>query len=210
MKPKFIVSVLFFLNACCFGVFIVATGIFVPLSITAMLDKSKSGFDNQGMDVGYYISAYNSGIKKVDFSYASDSTIRYSPVIDKYTVQVKPNTPLAYYYFLFKLILLTICITSSWFSLKILTEIKQGNPFNFRSIKYLKIIAILFISLDIIISINNLIFNQFIHQSELHSRFQLPTTLSIGNGIILGLVIWVIAIIFQRGMELQNENDLTV
>jgi hypothetical protein len=210
MKPKFIVSFLFYLTGISFVVLTFGTVFFMVSTIIINIhDKSKSGFAIEEMDTGDNISIYGIG-SKVDFSYASDSTIRYYPKIDEYRVQVKANTHLAYYFFLFRLILLSVVITGSWFFLKILNEIKQGNPFNLRSIKYLKIIALVFITRDILEFINNLIFNQFIHASGIQSRFELPTTLTISNGILLGMSIWILAIIFQRGVELQTENDLTV
>ena len=211
MKPKFIVSVLFYLTGISFVVLTCGTVCFMVLTIIINIhDKSKSDFEPiQGMEVGNNISIYGIG-SKVDYSYANDSTIRYYPKIGEYRIQVKSNTPLSYYFFLFRLILLAVVTTGSWFFLKILNEIKLGNPFNYRSIKYLKIIALAFITRDILEFINNLIFNQFIHASGIQSRFELPTTLTIGHGIIIGMSIWILAIIFQRGVELQTENDLTV
>lgn len=210
MKPKFIVSFLYYFIGMCFVVLTIATVLFLVTSIINTHDKDKSGFDIEGLDAAFPVSIYQQVSEKVDYSFASDSTIRYSPVIKEYTVQVKPSSPLACYFFIFKIILLSLSIILSWFSLKILKEIKLGNPFNLQSVKYLKIIAVIFISSDILKFINNLVFNQFIHKSELQHGFQFPNSFSISDGILLGLVIWIIAVIFQRGVELQNENDLTV
>ena len=209
MKPKFIVSFLFYFTGICFVVLTFGTVFFMVSTIIINIhDKSKSDFAIEGMDTCNNISIYGIG-SKVDYSYASDSTIRYNPIIDEYRVQVKSNTPfLSYYFFLFKLILLSVVITGLWFFLKILNEIKLGNPFNFRSIKHLKIIALAFITRDILQFINNLIFTQFIHASDPHAGFSMQLT--IGHGIIIGMSIWILAIIFQRGVELQTENDLTV
>lgn len=210
MKTKFIVSVLYNLNWIGLVILTLVTVLFLVTSIINMHNKSKSGFDSDGIDVSFPISVYNRITKEVDYSFATDNTFRYMPV-NEYTVDVKPNTPLAYYFFIFKIIFISLAISGSWLIQKILKEIKKGNPFNFQSVKYLKIIAIIFISSDILKFINNLIFNQFIRQSESQHGFQFPPiTLSISNGILLGMVIWILAVIFQRGVELQTENDLTV
>jgi len=210
MKAKFIVSVLYYFSGVVFVSSTIVIIVFLGTSIVGMCYKSNSGFDIESMDVPFYISLYNPVGTNVDYSYSSDRTIRYSPVIKEYKVQVKPNTSLAYYFFIFKLIILTIWITGSWFSLKILNAIKKCNPFNFQSVKYLKIIAVMFISSDILKFINNLVFNQFIPSYYQHG-FQFPHQYSIiSDGILLGLVIWILAVIFQRGEELQTENDLTV
>jgi len=211
MKPKFIVSVLYyfftagFLFLCFFGT------VFLVLSIVNLQDKSKSGFESHNLDLANDISIYNQGNTNVKYSYSGDSTIRYIPEIKEYTVVVKPNTPLAYYHFIFKLIVLCFAISLTWFSLKFFHEIKLDKPFNIRFIKYLKIIALLLISMDILKFVNNMIFNQFIHRSDINPHFQFPPiNVGISNGILLGMVIWIIAIIFQRGLELQTENELTV
>jgi len=209
MKPKFIVSVLFYLTGISFVVLTFGTVFFMVSTIIINIhDKSKSDFEPiQGMEVGNNISIYGIG-SKVDYSYANDSTIRYYPKMGEYRIQVKSNTPLSYYFFLFRLIILAIVTTGTWFFLRILNEVKQGNPFNLRSIKYLKIIALVFITRDILEFINNLIFTQFIHASDPHAGFSMQLTIS--HGIIIGMSIWILAIIFQRGVELQTENDLTV
>lgn len=210
MKPKFIISFLYYFIWIALVVLTLATVLFLVTSIINMHDKSKSGFVSEFMESGFPVSIYHDVATKVDYSYASDSTFRYIPVIKEYNVQVKSNTSLAYYFFIFKIILLSLNLIAPWFILKILKTIKQGNPFNFQSVKYLKIIAVIFITADILIFINNLIFNQFINQSELQHGFQFPNSYSIGSGVFIGLVIWILAVIFERGVELQNENDLTV
>ena len=210
MKPKFIVSFLFYFFSAGFIFISLAGTVFLVMSIINLNDKSKSGFEHQYLHFDN-ISIYESGITNVNYSYSGDSTIRYIPVMKEFNVELKPHTSLAYYDVFFKLISLCFGITFTWFSLKFFHEIKLDKPFNFRFIKYLKIIALLVISLDILKFVNNLIFNQFIHRSDLHPHFQFPPiNIGISNGILLGLVIWIIAVIFQRGVELQNENDLTV
>ena len=211
MKPKFIVSVLFYFFSAGFIFISLGGTVFLVKSIINLNDKSKSGFEPQYLHFENYISIYESGIPNVNYSYSRDSTIRYMPVMKEFNVEVKPHTPFAYYDVFFKLILLSFGLSFTWFSLKFFHEIKLDKPFNFRFIKYLKIIALLFISLDILKFVNNLILNQFIHRSDLYPHFQFPPiNIGISNGILLGMVIWVIAIIFQRGVELQTENELTV
>jgi len=211
MKPKFIVSFLYYFFSAGFIFSILLGIVFLVFSIIDLQDKSKSGFESLNLDPASNISIYDQGITKVDYIYSGDSTIRYKPVIKECLVEVKTNTPLVYCHILFKLIYIWFAITVLWFSRKFLKEIKLEKPFDFRVIKYLKIMALLFISLDILKFINNLIFNQFIHRSDLNPHFQFPPiNIGISNGILLGMVIWIIAIIFQRGVELQTENDLTV
>ena len=211
MKPKFIVSVLFYFFSFGFILSILLGAFFLVMSIINLNDKNKSDFEPQYLHFENYISIYESGIPHVDYSYSRDSTIRYMPVMKEFNVEVKPNTPLAYYDVFFKLIYICFAITITWFSLKFFHEIKLDKPFNFRFIKYLKIIALLLISLDILKFVNSLIFNQFIHRSDLNPHFQFPDHYYVFSpGIIIGMSIWILAIIFQRGVELQNENDLTV
>jgi len=211
MKPKFIVSFLFYFFSFGFILSILIGAVFLVFSIVNLQDKSKSGFESYHLDLASDISIYNQGNTNVKYSYSGDSTIRYIPVMKEFNVEVKPHTPLAYYHVFFKLIVLCFAISLTWFSLKFFKEIKLEKPFNLRFIKYLKIMALIFISLDVLKFINNLIFNQLIHRSDLNPHFQFPPiNIGISNGILLGMSIWILAIIFQRGVELQNENDLTV
>jgi len=56
--------------------------------------------------------------------------------------------------------------------------------------------------------IHYFIINALIHQSLESPTLQLLT--DFGDGIITGLIILVIAMVYQRGVEIEEENNLTV
>jgi hypothetical protein len=108
----------------------------------------------------------------------------------------------------YKLIQLLFATAILWIFKKIFKELKPDNPFKLNFVKYLKILAALFITSDLIRIPHYVIFNGFIHRSLPAPRFEL--LIEIGNGIIIGLIVWVVAVIYQRGVALQTENELMV
>jgi len=139
---------------------------------------------------------------------SSDSLVSIRPIQNHYTVQVEPNSSIGYYAFLSKLIFLTLGIGVLWIFKKIFKETNLAHPFKPGITRRLKILAALFIISDVLKFMDYLLFNSFLRQSLASPRFQLLT--DVGDGIVTGLIIFVIAVIFQRGIALQEETALTV
>jgi hypothetical protein len=66
----------------------------------------------------------------------------------------------------------------------------------------------LFIASDLFNLLNYFLLNSFIKQSIASPHLKLIT--KVGDGFIIGLVVWIIAVVYQRGIDLQEENALTV
>lgn len=62
-----------------------------------MFDKNKASYDSYGIDLKYNMFAIDTGIKNVKISYANDSIVRYRPVTDEYSIQVKSDTYKVYW-----------------------------------------------------------------------------------------------------------------
>lgn len=150
------------------------------------------------------------GIKNPDpgFLYSEDSVVGYQQVYNRYTLRIMPDSPAGYFSLLSQLIFMGLGIAILWNFKKIFSELNLNNPFMPAVFRRLKILAFLFVISDVLELINYFVLNSFINQSVKSPDFELITTT--GNGIITGLTVWVFAVIYQRGIALQEENALTV
>jgi hypothetical protein len=92
--------------------------------------------------------------------------------------------------------------------MNIFKAIKLERPFTPRIIVLLRRLSLLFIAIDVLNLIHFFIFSRFMHHLLPANEFSL--NIEIGRYGITGVIISVIGVIYQRGVELQNENDLTV
>ena len=150
------------------------------------------------------------GIKNPDpgFIYSSDSVVGYQQLHNRYTLLIRPGSPAGYYSLFSLLILMGLAIAILWNFKKIFTELNLNKPFMETVFRRLKILAFLFVISDVLELINYFVLNSLITQSIKTPDFELVTTT--GNGFITGLIIWVFAVIYERGIALQEENALTV
>lgn len=156
----------------------------------------------------YEVLAFGTNKQEQPLIYSQDSVAHYQDLKDHYTLQVKPDSAMGYYCLIMQMIFLGLGISILWNFKRIFRDTKLNNPFRHTIVKRLSILAALFIISDILKLVDYFLFNNFLHQSITSPRFQLLT--DTGNGIITGLIILVIATIYQRGVALQEENALTV
>lgn len=154
------------------------------------------------------VMAFNLKSDELPFTYSSDSLARYQRVKEKYMLQVNPNSTIGYYALFMELLLMSLTIAILRNFKQIFREASLDNPFRTNVTNRLKIIAALFITTDILKLTHYFIFNSLLPESFAAAKFELVIT--IGGNLITGLVIWIIAIIYQRGIGLQQENALTI
>lgn len=150
------------------------------------------------------------GIKNPDpgFTYSSDSVVGYQQVYNRYTLLVKPGSLAGYFSLITTFIFMSLGIAILWNFKKIFSELNLNNPFMETVFRRLKILAFLFVLSDGLELFNYFALNRLIGLSLKSPDFELITTT--GNGIITGLIIWIFAVIYQRGIALQEDNALTV
>jgi len=156
----------------------------------------------------YDAKIFRKGDNEVPFTYSADSTVRFHTLSDRFTLQIEPQSAIGYYALITKLIFLGLGIAVLWNFKKIFQETNLDHPFRYSIIRRLKILAALFIISDVVKLIDYFLFNSFLHQSIASPNLRLVT--DTGNGIVTGLIIWIIAVVYQRGIALQEENALTV
>jgi hypothetical protein len=208
MKSKWVISTLKVLFNVGFYLMAVVTLCFLVGSVINMMEKNKPAPVNITNGLTYEVLAFGKSGNPSHVIYSPDSSFHYQPSPGKFQLEAMRGTALGYYTVFYKFIQLLFATIIFWMFGRIFKEIKPDNPFKLNLVKYLKVLAALFITSDLIRIPHYVIFNQFVHRSLSTPRFEL--LVEIGNGIIIGLIVWVVAIIYQRGVILQTENDLTV
>ena len=206
MPTKFILSffrvsvtILFYLLIA-FTLFILVASL---VSITSGNNQKLTNFT-----YSYEAMIFRKGNQELPFTYAADSTVRYHPLPNRYQLQVEPRSAIGYYAFISKLIFLGLGIAVLWHFKKIFQQTDLSHPFSYSIIRRLKILAALFIIADVLGLINYFMFNNYLNQAIAAPHMQLVT--KFGDDLITGCIIWIIAVVYERGIVLQEENALTV
>ncbi|HEX5024934.1 MAG TPA: DUF2975 domain-containing protein [Agriterribacter sp.] len=208
MKPRLILSFLKVATSILMWLLIGFTAFVLVASILAIAD-SNAAQPKMGLKANpYEVLAFEGAPEALPYTYATDSVVSYQQVVNRYKVQVSPHSAMGYYSMVMALIFMGLGIAVLWNFKKIFSETNLDDPFKHNIPRRLKILAVLFIVSDVLKLINYFLFNSFLHQSIINPRFQLIT--DTGSGIITGLIIWIIAVVYHRGIELQQENALTV
>lgn len=209
MKPKNIIAVFKVLTTIGYYFLLcwtVAFSFFSLLNITANKPLNNSPFNSYNYKVMSFSG--NNGKNLSEGVFSEDKQLRYQLIQNEYNVQLTSSTPFGYYAMFITFIHLLMGIFTLWTFRKILQEIQLDAPFTGKIVRRLKNVAAVFIIADFIKVLNYIIFNQYMHLQVPALEFKLES--EIGNGFIIGAITWVIAVIYQRGVELQTYNDLTV
>lgn len=208
MSLKLILSFLKVSVTILFYFLLIITLVVFITSVINIADKtaSQKKFSNKIYD--YEVKSFEPNKTAALVTYSSDSLIRYEQVKDRFIVQIEPRSAMGYYALVMKLIFMTLGISILWNLKKIFKQTNLQNPFNNTITKRIKTLAVLFIISDFFKFIDYLLFNSFLHKSVSAPALQLIT--NIGDGIITGMILLIVAVIFERGIALQEENALMV
>lgn len=142
------------------------------------------------------------------FTYSSNNDARYKPRDLTYSIDVKPNTSTGIYYMASTLVFMVLGILILWTFKKIFTEISIDQPFKNKVVKHLQLLALLFISSEILGLIHYFILGKLINNSlSINGLHQVSQK---GSSLLMGFIILIIAIVYKRGLEIYEENSLTV
>ena len=207
MKSTFILSFLRVAVTVLFYILLFFTLFFLGASIVS-LAGNHNGMELTRKSYTYKVKAFGINNAAETSTYSRDSIVQYRRVADEYSVQVNPISSIGYFSLVMKLVFMGLGLGVLWNFKKIFTETNLKSPFKGQIIKRLKILAALFIISDLVNLLNYFVFNSFLHQSIASPQFQLLT--DVGNGFIIGMIILVIAVVYERGKELEEENALTI
>jgi len=205
MKPSSIFSFLRVATGFLFYSLIVITLAVIVISLLKFLGNSigmaKSVFS-------YEVLAFGAENSTPEMHYSADKLVQYTSIPNRYHLEVEPTSVLGYYSFFSTVVNLLLGIFILWLFKRIFSEANLAEPFKLSIFKRLKMLALVFVISDVFKFANYLIFSRLLHRSISTPEFQYIT--EIGNGIITGLIIYAIAVIYQRGLSIQEENALTV
>jgi hypothetical protein len=160
--------------------------------------------------------AYDAEVTSSDFRQQSsrppvrsaDGHTAYMPLQHRYGVSIDPNSPFGHSLFLFRLALVTIGVLILWNLKQIFRHITTAEGFRGSVVKRLKILALLFIGYDLLKWLDYLVFDHFIDIAFPEAQLRMITT--VGRGLFIALILWVIAVVYERGIFLEQENALTI
>jgi hypothetical protein len=203
MKPKLVFSILRTgTNVLFYGLSVITIIAIVAcfLTLAGVRDEVRT-FSHDAVAVD---KKYTKPVRQASI----DGLIRYYNLPERYKIEAELNTPLGNFSFFNIVLNFGIGIVILGLFRKIFNEINLKNTFQRNIHRRLVLLAIIFVLADVINFINYFIFNNLIKNSPTAHEFQLVS--EVGHGIFIGLIIYAIAIIYQRGLTIQEENELTV
>lgn len=207
MKPTHIITVFKVLTTIGFYFLLFITAAFFVFSLINI--ASNQSFNTPTLkNNNFKVISFSDSKGPTEVKYSDNKQLRYQLLQNEYYVQINPSSPFGYYTMLLTFVYLLLGIFTLRTFRKILKEIQLEAPFTGKIVRLLKYVAAVFIIADFIKVINYIIFNQYLHQQMPTLGFKLQS--EIGSGFIIGAITWIIVAIYQRGVELQTENNLTV
>lgn len=142
------------------------------------------------------------------YVYSADQVVRYKPKINLYTLGIRLNSPAGYYYMASTLVFLSLGLVILWNFKQVFSAIELNSPFKASVVKRLYLLALVFIVSDLLGFVHYFILHSFINHAVHQPRLQMISER--GDGILIGLIMLVIAVVYKRGLEIYEENSLTV
>lgn len=199
-KAKPIIMVLRMLIIFTFYLTAAFTLAFLIMDVYNIVDKSDRFSDS----LNFSVMSFDGAGAPRHYAYSEDSSIRFQPSPGVFSVEAKPGSKLGYYALVVKVIHSAFVLGILWCFMKIFEELKLEKPFNKRIIGLLRLMALLFIVFDLFDLAHYLLTGVLLPMHGFKLQIQ------IGNGIITGMCIWVLSVVYEYGLVLQTENDLTV
>jgi hypothetical protein len=180
-----------------------------------ILDQSPAkGYNGvYGTDLAFEVNGFTIQDREPDHQsrfYSKDKFIRVSENTAHYTIQVKARSLFYCLAFLLNIMVSGVYIGIFWNFMQLFKRTTLQNPFNRKVVKQLKILALFFIVLDVLKLVQSVVYGIFLSKSFLYTFVESDVIYSLGKNLMTGVIIWIIAVIFQRGIDLQEENALTV
>lgn len=208
MKPKLVYSFLKVMVSVVFYLLIAIAGVFLFVSLLTFSGKQDlKRYQHHDPVYTYEVQSFGPGPASASYTYSPDSLMRYHGN-SRFTLEVESRSAAGYYSLIGVLIFLGIGICILWNFRQIFREASLEHPFRRSVSRRLRMLAALFIVSDLFNLLNYFLLNSFIKQSIASPHLKLIT--KVGDGFIIGLVVWIIAVVYQRGIDLQEENALTV
>lgn len=207
MKPRIAIVILKILFQIGFYLLLVFTVLFLVLAIMNSTGAKTNLVNNMNHGLTFFVRSFNTS-SGIPVQTNKTNTANYQQLTNRYIFQANPDTPAGCYAVIIKLIYLCLGIAVLGLLIQILKKISAEQPFHLKIHKYFRLLALLFIINDLIKIFDYWIMGRIMHAQFPAMHFQLET--EIGSGLITGLIIWVIAFVYARGVQLQDEQEFTI
>jgi hypothetical protein len=215
MSPKAIINFLSKTTAVFFYLALILSLLHLFVGIRGIIinQNPAEGYHGfKGISIEYEVNGLAIG-RDMDHqpsSYSKDKLIRLDEKTNHYSIRVKARSLFNYCSLLMNVIEGGLVIGILWQFMRLFRQTNIQHPFDRQVVQQMKMLASLFILLGILKILQYLTYGTFLSKSFGSATIQADLLFKIGGRMLTGLIIWMIAIIFQRGIELQEENALTV
>jgi len=207
MSNKRILNTLRIITNLGFYVLILLTVYFIVLSVLNIFSDKKFD-DKNGGGLKFEMMVFDSGKPPSTITQTPDGSIVYQQKDNQFSMEARPRSSIGYSTFFFQLLQMLFGLAILYILRKLFRQLRAGDIFKEEAISLLKVLAGVFILSDLVKIVEYIIVNALVRRSISSPHFEMVTT--IGNGIFTGMIILVIAFVYQRGVALQEENELTV
>jgi hypothetical protein len=208
MKVKFILTILKIGAAILFYFLLVITVVVAGRYAISLFDSKPDNYITMHDDNLQSMFVDPAKKETAPFTYSADRDARYMQAKTLYSIDIRPNSATGYYYMVSTLVFLSLGVLILWTFRKIFKEIKLDAPFKYSVVRHLQVLALLFILSEVLGFIHYFILGKLIKHS-----FQNPYLHQVsekGDSLLIGLIILIIAVVYKRGLEIYEENSLTV
>ncbi|MGJ7030537.1 DUF2975 domain-containing protein [Niabella hirudinis] len=187
---------------------------FYLLSLFIVLYIIMSVMKLSGVNINKEINPSNAiAVRSFNSSVASKEIINQQQTgsyrqASSYLFQPNPNTPAGYYLIFTRVLFFLISLSVLWLLLRVLDTINNTSPFHAKITRYLRFLAFLYIGSDLLGLIDYFVMRTFLNQEFPAMRFR--PEIDFGDDLITGLIIFVIAFVYARGVQLKEEQQLTI
>lgn len=163
--------------------------------------------ENKGT-ISFEVMDFGGKDSAAPYRYSENNKAALQPIPHKYRLLVPQHTALGYVHYLISLLQLGASLCIIWFLKKILGNISLKEPFTAQSARYIQMIGLALIFIDLVKIVQYILFSSMAKDYFEGSRLELVT--NIGGNIWLGLIIIALAVVYRRGVEIYSENQLTI
>jgi len=141
-------------------------------------------------------------------TFSADSSLSYTQLNDRYLVVLEKKNAGNSLPLIITVCRLLTALAIMWIFLRILKELDLSKPFHPRIVRFAKIAAGLFILTDVFNIIEYNIVNSIVRNAV--QTPYLSYLKELGSSTITGIITFLLAVVYQRGVQLQSEQDLTI
>lgn len=208
MKVKFILTILKVGATILFYFLLVITILTAGRFVMNVIDDSPNTYITVDDDNLQSVFVNLSQKAPEQFTYSADKQTRYKQKAPIYSVDILPNSATGYYYMASTLLFMSLGVLILGKFRKIFREIRLDAPFKTSVVRHLQILALLFILAEVLGFIHYFILDMLINNSLTNES--LHRVSHKGSSLLIGLIILIIAVVYKRGLEIYEENSLTV